>query len=192
MNKIASPAEPKSIRNLRIGDRVSISGIIVTGRDEAHKYLIANKDDNIANLLKDSFIYHCGPIVRKSGKEYEIVSCGPTTSIREEPYQAKIIKDYGVKGIIGKGGMGVKTLEALKECGAVYLQATGGAAALLAKSIDKVIGVHFLDEFGVPEAMWVLSVKDFPAIVTMDSHGGSLHEKVYDESFKNYKRIMSL
>jgi fumarate hydratase class I len=178
------------IRKLKIGDKVAISGVIATGRDEVHKLIFKKHDKKVAAVLKDSFIYHCGPIVKKIKGKYEMISCGPTTSIREEPYQAGIIKRYSIKGIIGKGGMGEDTLSALKECGAVYLQAPGGAAALLAKSIVEVLDVYFLDDFGIPEAMWVVRVKDFPAVVTMDSRGKSMHKKVFDESLKNYKKIV--
>jgi fumarate hydratase class I len=190
MIELSSPADINKIRKLKTGDRVAISGVIATGRDEVHKHIFKKYDKKAAAVLKDSFIYHCGPIVKKVKADYEIISCGPTTSIREEPYQAGIIKKYGIRGVIGKGGMGQDTLAALKECGAVYLHAPGGAAALLSKSIVEVSGVYFLEEFGIPEAMWVIRVKDFPAIVTMDSKGKSLHKKVYDESLKNYKKIV--
>lgn len=187
MIKLNTPLDNKVVSSLKIGDRVLISGIIATGRDEVHKYLFSHNDKKIEAVLKNSIIYHSGPIVKEYDGKYEIVSCGPTTSIREEPYQAKVMKRYRIKGIIGKGGMGEKTQAALKSVGGVYLSATGGAAALLAKCVEKVIKVYLLKEFGVPEAMWVLRVKDFPAIVTMDSHGDSLHKKVFDESSKHYK-----
>ncbi len=190
MITLNSPADEKSVRALRIGDVVRISGVIATGRDELHRRLFGRFDKKIANILKGSFIYHCGPIVKRSGGGYKIISCGPTTSIREEPYQADIIKRYGIRGVIGKGGMGGGTLTALKEHGAVYMQATGGAAALLSRCIKEVIGVHFLDDFGAPEAMWVLRVKDFPAVVTMDSHSKSLHDDIYEASMKRYKKAV--
>ena len=126
--------------------------------------------------LQGSVLYHCGPVVLKNG-HYQIKAAGPTTSIREEPYQGEIIKRYGVRAVVGKGGMGAKTLAAMKEHGAVYLNAIGGAAQYYAKCIDEVVDVKLL-EFGIPEAMWRLRVTDFPAIVTMDAHGNSLHADV--------------
>jgi len=190
MKVVRLPIEEKKIRSLKIGDPVLIYGTMVTGRDEVHRYLVENDDKKIAKIIKDTFIYHCGPIVMQHGKDLKMVCCGPTTSIREEPYQADVIERYGIRGIIGKGGMNTKTLGALKEHGGVYLQATGGAAALLSSYVKEVVDVHFLDEFGRPEAMWVIRVEDFPAIVTMDSHGNSLHEKVLTDSAQNYKDIL--
>jgi fumarate hydratase class I len=190
MIKLTSPTNEKQIRSLNIGDVVSITGTIATGRDEVHKYLFENFNQKVAAFLMDSFIYHSGPIVKKIKNGYDMVCCGPTTSIREEPYQAEIIKKYHIRGVIGKGGMGDSTLCSLKEFGAVYLHAPGGAAALLGKCVKKITNVYFLDKFGSPEAMWILQVEDFPAIVTMDSHGRSLHEKVFQESALNYKKIL--
>jgi fumarate hydratase class I len=113
----------------------------------------------------------------KQGDEWVVKAAGPTTSIREEPYQAHVIKKYGVRAVIGKGGMGAKTLAALKECGAVYLNGIGGAAQYYARTVEKVLGVELFD-FGIPEAMWHLRVKNFAAIVTMDAHGNSLHADI--------------
>ena len=127
--------------------------------------------------LQGNILYHCGPVVLKNNGHYKITAAGPTTSIREEPYQADIIKRYGVRAVVGKGGMGTKTLAGLKESGAVYLNAIGGAAQYYSRCIEEVLGVHLL-EFGIPEAMWHIRVKDFPAIVTMDAHGNSLHADV--------------
>jgi fumarate hydratase subunit beta len=134
-------------------------------------------------LLNGSVIYHCGPVV--SGldtKEYKFVAAGPTTSIREEPYQADVMKHFNLKGVIGKGGMGAKTLKGCEDTPSVYFHAIGGAASFIAQSVTKVLGVYKL-EFGVPEALWVIEVKDFPAVVTMDAHGDSQHA-VVDESSK--------
>jgi fumarate hydratase class I len=122
-------------------------------------------------------LYHCGPVVLKENGGWRMTAAGPTTSIREEPYQAEVIKRFGIRAVIGKGGMGAKTLAGLKDFGAVYLNAIGGAAQYYARCIDSVLGVYFLD-FGIPEAMWHIRVKDFPAIVTMDAHGNSLHADV--------------
>ena len=172
--KLRFPIEKEEIIKLKAGDIVSLSGIIFTARDAAHKFLFEKKPKAFKNKLIGSAIYHCGPIVRKKGKKYSIVAAGPTTSIREEPYMADIIKQYKIRAMIGKGGMGKKTLEACKKHKCVYLSAVGGAAAVLAKSIKEVRNVYKL-EFGVPEAIWELEVNDFPAIVTMDSKGRSLH-----------------
>src|SRR4029077_17380447 len=131
--------------------------------------------------LRGSVLYYCGPVVVKEGGRWRVTAAGPTTSIREEPYQGEIITRYGVRAVMGKGGMGAKTLAALKEHGAVYLNAIGGAAQFYARCIERVDGVDLL-EFGTPEAMWHLQLKDFPAIVTMDAHGNSLHKDLEQES----------
>ena len=158
---------------------------MVTGRDRAHKWMIEERPKQLRELLAGSFIYHCGPIVRfLDGGGYEIVSAGPTTSIREEPYQATIIEEYGLRGVIGKGGMGSKTAEACKRFGAVYAHAVGGLAVVLADSIKRVEEVIMLEEFGVPEAMWVIEVEDFPVVVTIDSQGNSLHDEILETSAK--------
>jgi fumarate hydratase class I len=138
--------------------------------------------------LKGSVIYHCGPVALKEGNKWRLNAAGPTTSSREEPYQADIIKKFGVRGVIGKGGMGARTLAALKEHGAVYLNAIGGAAQFYTRCITDVEGVDFL-EFGIPEAMWHIRVKDFPAIVTMDAHGNSLHADVEKSSAKELAKF---
>ncbi len=178
MIELNLPVSEQEIRALKVGDEVSINGVMVTGRDTAHTWMIREKPHEVRPFLKDSIIYHCGPVVKQEGNEYSFVAAGPTTSIREEPYQGDIIREYGVRGVIGKGGMGAKTLQALKENGAVYFHAVGGAATLLAKRVKKVQSVFKLEEFGVPEAMWVIEVRDFRAVVTMDSHGQSLHAKI--------------
>jgi fumarate hydratase class I len=170
---LRAPLTEDQVRELRVGEVVLISGEMYTGRDAVHAHLM--KNDPPVNL-QGSVLYHCGPVVMKNGN-YKITAAGPTTSIREEPYQGDIIKRYGVRAVIGKGGMGAKTLAAMKEHGAVYLNAIGGAAQYYAKCIDEVLDVKLLD-FGIPEAMWHLRVTDFPAIVTMDAHGNSLHADV--------------
>jgi fumarate hydratase subunit beta len=134
-------------------------------------------------------LYHCGPVVRKDGDEWIFVAAGPTTSKREEPYEADVIERYGVRGVIGKGGMGPRTLAACGKHGAVYLHAIGGLAVILAKSVKKVKTVHKLEEFGAPEAMWVIQVERFPAVVTMDSHGNSLHADVLAKSTAKAEQI---
>ncbi len=174
---LRAPLSEEQMRELKVGDVVLISGELYTGRDAVHAHLMKN-DPPVD--LNGSVLYHCGPVVLKDDK-YRIKAAGPTTSIREEPYQGEIIKRYGVRAVIGKGGMGAKTLAALKEHGAVYLNGIGGAAQYYAQCIDEVIDVHLLD-FGIPEAMWHLRVTDFPAIVTMDAHGNSLHADVEKSS----------
>ncbi|MCI0661578.1 MAG: fumarate hydratase [Acidobacteria bacterium] len=168
-----APLSEGQVRELQVGDVVLISGEMYTGRDAVHAYLMKNEPPV---SLNGSVLYHCGPVVLKNG-DYRITAAGPTTSIREEPYQGDIIKRYGVRAVIGKGGMGGKTLAAMKDHGAVYLNAIGGAAQYYARCINEVLDVKLL-EFGIPEAMWHLRVTDFPAIVTMDAHGNSLHADV--------------
>jgi fumarate hydratase class I len=175
---LTAPLSAEAVRALKVGDVVLISGRMFTGRDAVHSHLM--KHDPPVDL-SGSILYHCGPVVVKDGDVWRVTAAGPTTSIREEPYQGEIIKRYGVRAVIGKGGMGAKTLAALKEHGAVYLNAIGGAAQFYARTISSVDGVSLL-EFGTPEAMWHLSVKDFPAIVTMDAHGNSLHSEIEQES----------
>jgi fumarate hydratase class I len=168
------PLSAEQMRKLKVGDVVLIRGEVFTGRDAVHAHLMKNPPPVDLN---GAVLYHCGPVMLKQGDEWFVKAAGPTTSIREEPYQADVLRKYGVKAIIGKGGMGAKTLAGLKECGAVYLNAVGGAAQYYARTVEKVLGVHLM-EFGIPEAMWHLRVKDFMAIVTMDAHGNSLHAEV--------------
>jgi fumarate hydratase class I len=175
---LRAPLSDADVRALKVGDVVMISGRMFTGRDAVHSYLMKHEPPVD---LHGSVLYHCGPVVAKEGEGWRVTAAGPTTSIREEPYQGEIIKRYGVRVVIGKGGMGAKTLAALKEQGAVYLNAIGGAAQFYARSIKKVDGVSLID-FGTPEAMWHLEVEDFPAIVTMDAHGNSLHKDIEQES----------
>jgi fumarate hydratase subunit beta len=182
--KIHFPTTEKEIRKLRVGDEVLISGTMVTGRDAAHKWMVEKHPKEVAEVLRNGCIYHCGPIVKKEkGGEYSFVAAGPTTSIREEPYTADVFNHYKVRAAIGKGGMGAKTLEGCSKYGAVYLHAIGGLAAELGKRVKEVVHVYKL-EFGVPEAMWVLEVEDFPTVVTMDSHLKSLHTIIESDSRK--------
>jgi len=168
---LTPPLTEAAVRALKVGDVVLINGDMFTGRDNVHSYLMKNPPPVDLN---GAALYHCGPVMLKQGDGWSVKAAGPTTSSREEPYQADVIKRYGVRAVIGKGGMGPKTLAALKEFGAVYLNGIGGAAQYYARTVEKVLGVH-LFEFGIPEAMWHLRVKDFAAIVTMDAHGNSLH-----------------
>lgn len=189
--KIELPITESAIRELRIGDEVEISGPMVTGRDAAHKHLVKTFDRRFHELAKDRFLYHCGPVVQKDRQgAWRFVAAGPTTSIREEPYEAEVIERYGIRGVIGKGGMGKRTLDALQKHGAVYLHAIGGLAVMLAESVVKVHDAHMLDELGVPEAMWSIEVKDFPAVVTMDAHGASLHETMQSASREAALKLM--
>jgi fumarate hydratase class I len=201
--KLTVPIREEDVRALKVGEQVLLNGVIFTGRDAAHKYMIDNfiagpcpdGEREFYEILRKglagSVIYHCGPVVRKrkDGK-YEFVAAGPTTSIREEPYQGDVIGHFGVRAVIGKGGMRDKTLAACKEYGAVYLHAIGGAATLIADSVKEVVNVYKLD-FGVPEAFWEIRVEDFPCVVTMDSHGASLHDEVRRASEKKLQEVLA-
>lgn len=178
-----------NILQMHAGDMVHITGEIITARDRAHKYLLESDPHNLPFNLKGAILYHCGPIVRKEGDQYVVVAGGPTTSSRLEPYTADIIEKYGISMIIGKAGMGPKTLAALKGR-AVYCAAVGGAAQVLAHSIKKVKGVYMLEEFGAPEAFWVLEVEHFPVVVTMDAHGVSLHQNVKEASLQRLQKLL--
>jgi fumarate hydratase, class I len=170
---LTAPLDEKTVRLLKVGDVVLLNGPAFTGRDAVHHHLMSHAPPVV--------IYHCGPVVAKTGDGWKVTAAGPTTSIREEPYQGDIIRKYGVRAVIGKGGMAGTTLAALKEAGAVYLNAIGGAAQFYARCITRVDGVSLM-EFGTPEAMWHLQLRDFPAIVTMDAHGESLHEDLEKDS----------
>ena len=175
---LRAPLSEADVRALKVGDVVLISGELYTGRDAVHAHLMKNPPPVD---LHGAVLYHCGPVMLKDGNQWAVKAAGPTTSSREEPYQADIIRNYGVRAVIGKGGMGKKTLAALKDAGAVYLNGIGGAAQYYARSIEQVLDVHLLD-FGIPEAMWHLRVRNFAAIVTMDAHGNSLHADVEAET----------
>jgi fumarate hydratase class I len=175
---LTAPLSEEAVRALKVGDVVLVSGEVFTGRDAVHAYLMKNPPPVD---LRGAVLYHCGPVMLKQGESWTVKAAGPTTSSREEPYQATTIEKYGVRAVIGKGGMGAKTLAALEKSGAVYLNAIGGAAQFYARTVDKVLGVHLM-EFGIPEAMWHLRVNNFAAIVTMDAHGNSLHAEVEKET----------
>lgn len=179
MKVLQAPFTEEMMRSLRVGDEVAINGIVFTGRDAVHKYLHEGGALPEGVNLRDGIIYHCGPVVmQEPDGGWKVTAAGPTTSIREEPYQGQIIRDFGVRGVIGKGGMGERTLDACGKHGCVYLHAIGGAAQVLAECVKRVRNVYLKDEFGSPEAIWELEVENFPAVVTMDSHGGSLHRDV--------------
>ncbi|MBI5083305.1 MAG: fumarate hydratase [Acidobacteria bacterium] len=182
---LAPPLSAEQMRALKVGDVVLIRGEMFTGRDAVHAHLMKNAPPVDLN---GAVLYHCGPVMLKEGEEWHVKAAGPTTSSREEPYQADVLRNYGVKAVVGKGGMGKKTLAGLQECGAVYLHGVGGAAQFYARTVKKVLGVH-LFEFGVPEAMWHLQGEDFMAIVTMDAHGNSLHADVEKSTGEALKRL---
>ncbi|HUU84088.1 MAG TPA: FumA C-terminus/TtdB family hydratase beta subunit [Phycisphaerae bacterium] len=201
--KLTVPISEEQIRGLKVGDQVLLSGVIYTARDAGHKYMMENfiqgecpasEKEVYAELKKGlagGVLYHCGPVVRKrdDGK-YEFVAAGPTTSIREEPYEADVFAHFKLRAVIGKGGMREKTLAGCEAHGAVYLHAIGGAATLIAESCKEVVDVFKLD-FGVPEAFWKIRVEDFPCVVTMDSHGNSLHDKVRADSQKKLQELLA-
>ena len=203
MHKLTIPISEAEIRELKVGEPVSLSGVISTGRDAAHKYIIDNfvktngqppeseqaVYDALKDILKEGVIYHCGPVVAEDDGKYRFVAAGPTTSIREEPYQADVIEHFGLRAVIGKGGMGDKTAQACQEHGAVYLHAIGGAATLIAQSVKEVLTVYKM-EFGVPEAFWVIQVEDFPAVVTIDSQGNSLHKQMKEQSAARFAELI--
>jgi fumarate hydratase class I len=183
MKPLHTPLTDEVIRSLKVGDEICLSGVVRTGRDAVHKYLHEGGTLPEGVSLQGGVIYHCGPVVVKDpAGAWKVVAAGPTTSTREEPYQAQIIREHGLRAIIGKGGMGDRTLEACRAHGCVYLHAVGGAAQVLAECVKKVLQVHFLEKFGSPEAIWELEVENFPAVVTMDAHGRSLHAEVLASS----------
>jgi fumarate hydratase class I len=180
---LTTPVSEAAVRALKVGEAVEITGTLYTGRDAVHKYLAKGGALPPGLDLRGALIYHCGPVVIKDeAGRWKVVAAGPTTSAREEPYQGDILRRFGVRGVIGKGGMGARTLAACQEAGAVYLHAVGGAAQVLAEHIKAVRGVYFLEEFGSPEAIWEFEVERFPAVVTMDAHGHSLHAQVFAAS----------
>ena len=198
------PISEEGIRALHVGDTVSLSGVMVTGRDAAHKYLIETfirsegvpeserpLYQELQGLLKGSVIYHCGPVVANRNGWWEFVAAGPTTSIREEVYEPDVIAHFGLRGVIGKGGMGPATLQACQKHGAAYFHAVGGAASLIAAAVKEVVAVYKKDEFGVPEAFWVIRVEGFPVVVTMDSHGRSIHDEVEAASRAALERLVA-
>ena len=176
--RLRTPISEADVRSLKVGDVVLLDGVVFTGRDAAHKYL---HEGGELEVIRNGVIYHCGPVVLQEDDQYRVVAAGPTTSIREEPYQADIIQRFGIKAVIGKGGMGTKTQKACEEHGCVYLHAIGGAAQIYAQCIQRVLSVR-LEEFGSPEAVWELEVRTFPAVVTIDSHGNNLQQVVADRS----------
>jgi len=189
--RLTTPLDPEAVADLTVGRAVLISGTLVTARDEAHRHLAEGPaDDRPPYDLTGGIIYHCGPIVEGSGDNRRVVSAGPTTSMRMEMFEPRIIEQFGVRAIIGKGGMGAGTARALTETGGVYLAAPSGAGALLARRIKRVIDVWKLEEFGAPEALWRLEVEDFPALVAMDARGGDLYARVEKSSADALRRLL--
>ena len=179
----------EDIQRLSVGDSLLLSGTVFTARDAVHQFLAAGNEPPCD--LRGAVLYHCGPVMVRDGKSWRVIAAGPTTSIREEHYMAAIIARFGIRGIIGKGGMGTRTLEACREGGCLYLHAVGGAAQLLAARIRAVKGVYLLEKFGAPEAIWQLEVSDFPVVVTMDAHGNNLHASVFRDSESRLKKLLA-
>ena len=185
---LQAPITEEQIRRVKVGDIVIINGAMHTGRDAFHKHIV---EHGSKVSMKDGVLYHCGPVTLKDAEgNWKITAAGPTTSIREEPYQADVIENEGVRVVIGKGGMGAKTLKALRDNAAIYVNAIGGAAQYYAEAIKRVTGVDYT-EFGLPEAMWHLEVEGFAGICTMDSHGNSLHAEVEATSAKELESLMA-
>ena len=191
MKNLQLPLTEEAVRGLALGDAVSLTGTIYTARDAAHKYLVENPDFSRIPDIRGAVLYHCGPVIIQRDGKYVVTAAGPTTSIREEPYMAAVIEKYGIRAIIGKGGMGSSTAEACRRFGCVYLHAVGGAAQVLASCVKEVPSVSMLEEFGAPEAIWQFNVVDFPAVVTMDATGASLHEQVKAHSKAQLQTVIS-
>jgi len=171
------PIDEDRARSLHVGDEVRLSGRLCTAREAAHQHLARGLDARARAMLEGRVVFHCGPVVVPSpdGRTWQVVAAGPTESARVEAWTPEVVARYGVRGLLGKGGMGPGTGEALRHQGAVYLHAPPSLAVTLARAVVGVRGVHLLDELGVAEAMWDLEVRDLPAVVTMDAHGESLH-----------------
>jgi len=190
---LKTPISEEDIRKLRAGDIVYVSGIMVTARDAAHRRMLEYLKEGkpLPVDLRGGVLYHCGPVVRKKNGEWEVIAAGPTTSARMELYEATVIEKFGVRIVVGKGGMGSKTAEACKKYGAVYTIFTGGAAVLAANAIKRVIKVEWLD-LGIPEALWVFEVENFgPLLVTIDSTGKNLIEEVIEGALKKRDAILA-
>ena len=196
MKELRLPVGEKAVRALKAGDAVSIAGRIYTGRDKFHKYVADG--GRLPVDFHDGALYHCGPVVVRIGAspsgevQYAVRAAGPTTSVRENPYEPEFIERSGVRLIIGKGGMDERTLAAMKRFGCVYIQAVGGAGALYANAVKKVAGVSMLEEFGAAEAVWHFDVEDFRGVVAMDSRGVSLFDRVAAESRHGYESLIRL
>lgn len=188
MTELKYPFDEKSVCALKAGEAVSLTGRIYTGRDKFHKYFADG--GKLPVDFSDGALYHCGPVIVEEKGGYKVVAAGPTTSVRENPYEPEFIAKSGVRLIIGKGGMDDATLAAMREYGCVYIQAVGGAAALSAAAIKHVAGVSMLEEFGAAEAVWHFDAEGFRGVVAMDSHGRSLFSDVAQSSAKRYSEIV--
>lgn len=174
------PLSEEGVRSLRLGQEVRVSGTVFIGRDEVHLRALEmhRKGEPLPVDLRDGVLFHCGPIAQKDGERWEIIAAGPTTSARMNSLEPAFIEAFGIRAIIGKGGMSRPTLEAMRKQGCVYLAMTGGAAVLAAQGIRSVKQVEWLD-LGMPEALWVVEASELgPMIVAMDAHGNSMYEAV--------------
>ena len=187
MKKLSYPFPEEEVRALKAGEAVSVSGRVFTGRDRFHKHFADGGRFPVD--FRDGALFHCGPVVVRKGAEWRVVAAGPTTSVRENPYEPAFIRTSGVRLVIGKGGMDANTLAACGACGCAYLQAVGGAAALTAACVKRVVNVHFLEEWGAAEACWEFEMVDFPCVVAMDAHGNSLFDVVRKSSAEAWARL---
>jgi len=183
---LRTPLRDEDVEKLRLGDIIYLSGVIFTARDEAHAKILEliEKGEELPFNPRGLALYHCGPVVRKHGDGgWELVAAGPTTSMRMESVEAEFIEKTGVKMVIGKGGMGKRTAEAMKKHKAVYATFTGGAAVLAAEGLKRVVDVYWLEELGIPEAVWIFEADNFgPLVVTIDSQGSNYYEKMLAEA----------
>ncbi len=185
-----TPIDDETISKLRTGDIIYLSGTVFTARDEAHMELLEHGDIPGFDMTGLG-LYHCGPVMQQKDGKWTIISAGPTTSFRMETLEPDFLDKFKVKVIIGKGGMGPLTLESLKKHNVVYLSFTGGAGALAAKGLGEVKAVHYLEELGMPEAVWIFEAREFgPLVVSMDAHGGSLYDRVNELSRKKLEEIL--
>jgi fumarate hydratase subunit beta len=190
--RLTLPVSEAQARGLRVGDVVLLTGRVFTARDAAHRAMLGAHDggERLPFEPREMALFHCGPIVRKAGAGWVVIAAGPTTSARMEPYEDRLLDAFGPRIVIGKGGMGDRTQAALEKVGAVYAHYTGGAGALAAKRIERVDGAHWLDELGMPEAVWILAVREFgPLLVTMDSAGGNLYKALEPTITENMKAV---
>lgn len=188
MTTLEYPFDEKSVRALRAGEAVSVSGRVYTGRDKFHKYF--SDGGALPVDFRDGALYHCGPVcVPSPGGGWRVMSAGPTTSVRENPYEPGFIAASGVRLIIGKGGMDAETLRAMRRFGCVYVQAVGGAGALYAAAVRRVAGVSLLEEFGAAEAVWHFDVEDFRGVVAMDAEGRSLFAETEEKSKRRLEEL---
>ena len=193
--RLSTPISEETVRKLKVNDTVYLSGTIVTARDAAHRRALQfhEKGKQLPLSLDGLAVFHCGPLMKKESDGWRVVAAGPTTSSRMELFEDQFIKQFSVRVIVGKGGMGKKTVDAMKQYGAVYGAFTGGAAVLAAKAIKQVKGVEWSD-LGMPEAMWILEVEEFgPLTVAIDTHGNNLFKnvqtKVDNEKPAIYKKL---